>query len=76
MAILNICIFLGFAIYIKFIFELFLDGFNILILKKKTLFQRQIEINENKGRGGKIEFTDENDNDESKDNSLRELKTK
>ena len=67
---------MGFAIYIKFIFELFLDGFNILILKKKTLFQRQIEINENKGRGGKIEFTDENDNDESKDNSLRELKTK
>ena len=73
---LNIFIFLGFLLNIKFILAIFLDGFNILLLKKKTLFQKQIEINESKEKRQKIEFTDENDNDENVNNSMRELNIK
>ena len=73
---LNIFIFLGFLMNIKCIFALFLDGFNILLLKKKTLFQKQIEINDGKEMGAKIEFTDENDNDENMNSSQRELNIK
>lgn len=70
---MNLIIFLIFLIYIKFIIILFLDSFNILILRNKTFFQRQIEINENKhnNNGRKIEFKD--GNDERHNNSLSQL---
>lgn len=72
---INVIAFVGFIIIIKFSFALFLDGFNILILKKKTLFQRQIERDEKNLKGEIIEFTD--DNDEINNNSsLGQLNTK
>ena len=73
--ITNIIIFLGFLLFSKFIFNLFCDGFNILILKKKTLFQRQIDLEEKekKDKDTKIEFSDEND--DSMNNTLKELNT-
>ena len=76
--ILNLILFLYIILYIKFTFALFLDGFNILFMKEKTLFQKQIEINEKKQKSGKIEFTQEHDEiiNESLDhlNSRDELK--
>ena len=73
--IVNIIIFLGFLFCSKFIFTLFCDGFNILILKKKTIFQRQIDLDEKEkiDKDRKIEFSDEND--ESMNNTLKELNT-
>ena len=67
--IINLAIFIGKIFCFKFIYSLFFDGFKILILKKKTLFQEQIELNE--GKGGQIEFVDEKN--ESIDNSLNQL---
>ena len=69
--ILTIVIFFGVILNIRFVLTLLLDGYNILILKQKTLFQRQIEINERKYKGKKIEFIDEND--ESMNNSINSL---
>ena len=67
--IINLAIFIGKIFCFKFIYSLFFDGFKILILKEKTLFQEQIELNE--GKGGQIEFVDEKN--ESIDNSLNQL---
>ena len=68
--VLNVLIFVGIFTSIKFIFSLFYDAFNILTKRRKTLFQRQIEINENNPKNGTIEFVDEND---SINNSLNKL---
>jgi hypothetical protein len=70
---MNLVIFMIFMIFIKFIIILFLDSFNILIMRSKTFFQRQIEINEN-NKGKKIEFND--DNEENMNNSLNHLNSK
>lgn len=56
---------------IKFTLLLFLEAFKILSMKKKTFFQRQIEINEKNQKKGKIEFIEKND---SINNSKNELK--
>ena len=74
--ICNIIIFLGFLLCGKFSINMFCDGFNVLFLKKKTLFQKQIEIDlkEKKVQDRKIEFTD--DKDESINNSLSQLNSK
>jgi hypothetical protein len=55
---------------------MFCDGFNVLFLKKKTLFQKQIEMDlkEKKVQDRKIEFT--NEKDESINNSLSQLNSK
>jgi hypothetical protein len=68
--------FLGFLLCGKSIFILFLDGFNILFLKKKTLFQKQIDLDEKERRekDRKIEFTD--DTNESINNSFYQLNSK
>ena len=55
----------------KFIYNLFIDGFNILILKHKTLFQEQIELDESKNKGSQIEFVD--DKNESINSSLNQF---
>ena len=68
--VLNVIIFVGIFTSMKFIFSLFCDAFNILTKRRKTLFQRQIEINESKPKNGTIEFVDEND---SINNSLNKL---
>ena len=68
--VLNVLIFVGIFTSMKFIFSLFYDAFNILTKRRKTLFQRQIEINENNPKNGVIEFVDEND---SINNSLNKL---
>ena len=68
---MNLIIFLIFLLFIKFIVVLFLDGFNILIMKNKTFAQRQIEINEKNKVGKKIEFT--YDKNESINDSLNQL---
>jgi hypothetical protein len=72
----NLIMFLGFLLCGKSIFILFLDGFNILFLKKKTLFQKQIDIYEEERRekDRKIEFAD--DTNESINNSLYQLNSK
>lgn len=58
---LSFVLFVGTFICIKFIFLLFSESLNVLIKKKKTFFQRQIEINERREKNGAIEFDDEND---------------
>ena len=75
--IINVVIFLGVLLNIQFVFYLFLDGFNILIMNKKTFFQKQIEINETQDKNKKIEFVDENDeNINNSINSLNQLNIK
>ena len=59
--VFSITIFLSIFGCIKFTFLLFVEGFKILFIKKKTFLQRQVEINEKKDKSGKIEFVDEND---------------
>ena len=68
--VLNVLIFVGIFTSMKFILYLFYDAFNILTKRRKTLFQRQIEINESNPKNGIIEFADEND---SINNSLYKL---
>lgn len=68
--VLNVLIFVGIFTSMKFILSLFYDAFNILTKRRKTLFQRQIEINESNPKNGTIEFVDEND---SINNSLYKL---
>ena len=53
--VLNVLIFVGMFTSMKFILSLFYDAFNILTKRKKTLFQRQIEINENNPKNGTID---------------------
>ena len=74
--VVNLIMFLGFLFCLKSIFILFLDGFNILFLKKKTLFQKQIEMDEDERRGKdrKIEFADETN--ESMNSSSYQLNSK
>lgn len=74
--ITNLIMFLGFLLCGKSIFILFLDGFNIFFLKKKTLFQKQIDLDEKERRekDRKIEFTD--DTNESINNSFYQLNSK
>lgn len=74
--ITNLIMFLGFLLCGKSIFTLFLDGFKILFLKKKTLFQKQIDMNEDERRekDRKIEFAD--DTNESINNSVYQLNSK
>ena len=57
--IFSIILFIGVLICIKFTLVLFFDGFTILALKKKSIVQRQIELNEKNENGGKIEFEDD-----------------
>lgn len=66
----NIVIFVGIFTCAKFTFILFYDAFNVLIKKRKTFAQRQIEINEKNPKNGKIEFVEEND---SINNSMYKL---
>jgi hypothetical protein len=74
---LSLFIFIGMIVQFKYILVSFYQAFNILVLGQKTIFQKQIEINE-KGTNDKIEFTDENDNMNSSAyrlNSLNSFKT-
>ena len=71
--IINLIIFFSTILCIKFIFVLFSDGFKILFMKEKTIFQKQIEINEKNKKNGK-KFDEEheslyhlNSKDEPKD---------
>lgn len=70
--IINLGILLLCLLYIKFNYILFADGFDILILKHKTFFQKQIELNDNELKDKKIEFVD--DKDEGFNDSSRGLK--
>lgn len=61
----------------KFILDLFLEGFNILIMKEKTLFQKQLEINnknQEKDTYRKIEFADEESTEVNGANSIDIIK--
>ena len=73
--IFNLILFFSISLCIKFVFVLFFDGFNILFMKEKTFFQKQIEINEKKQKSGKIEFAEGHDESINKTlNSIDELK--
>ena len=52
---------IGVIFCFKFIYYLFFEGFDILIMKEKTIFQKQLELNkiEKNKRRRKIEFVDE-----------------
>ena len=55
----------------------FLEGFNILIMKEKTLFQKQLEINnknQEKDTNRKIEFADEESTEVNGANSIDIIK--
>jgi hypothetical protein len=68
----NLLIFLGFILNIKFILYVFWYSFKILILKKKTLFQKQMDLDrEEKLKNTKIEFVD--DVEESINDSLNKF---
>ena len=69
--IFSVIIFVGILACIKFILLLFYDAINVLTMRKKTIIQRQIEINERKEKSGKIEFVE----DESVNNSMNKLNT-
>ena len=58
----SIVIFVGIFASFKFTIYLFSEAYNILTKRKKTIIQRQIEINEKNEKIGKIEFVDENNN--------------
>ena len=47
----NVAIIIFIVFCIKYTHKLFLDGFNILILKEKAIFQKQIDLNEKKSKG-------------------------
>jgi hypothetical protein len=68
----SLVLFIGILICIKFTFLLFFDGFNVLAMKKKTIIQRQIELNESKEKSGAIEFVEE----DSINNSTYKLDSK
>lgn len=70
MLIFSIIIFAGNLIYSKFILLLFCDSFKIFIKKKKTFFQREIEIKEKMEKSGAIEFVEENDNINKSDSQI------
>ena len=57
--IYNVIIFIGIIFLIKYTLVSFYEAFNVLILKQKTTVQKQIEMNE---KGDKIEFADEDNN--------------
>lgn len=67
---------IGILFCFKFICYLFLEGFDILIMKEKTLFQRQLEINkiENNKNNGKIEYVDEESLEYNQINSKDNIK--
>lgn len=67
--IFSIILFIGVLICIKFTLVLFFDSFNILAMKKKSIVQRQIELNEKNEKSGKIEFVE----DDSINNSTYKL---
>ena len=58
---LNICIFFGILMLIKYTINSFWEAFKVLILKQKTTVQKQYEINE-RAQASKIEFEDEDNN--------------
>ena len=70
--IFSIIIFVGILACIKFTFFILYEGFNIFAMKRKTIFQRQIELNEKKEKSSKIEFVE----DDSINNSMNKLNTR
>ena len=75
--VFSIILFICVLICIKFTFLIFYDSFNILAMKKKTIVQKQIELNEKNEKSGKIEFVEEDsiNNSEYKLDSNDNLKT-
>ena len=62
----NIIIFIGILFLVKYTLVSFYEAFNILVLKQKTMVQKQMEINERRMPSDKIEFDDDNNiNNES-----------
>lgn len=70
MLVFSIIIFVGIFACIKFTFLLLLEAIKILSKKKKTFFQRQIDINEKSEKSGKIEFADDRDSINNSKNNL------
>ena len=47
---------------IKYTLVSFYDAFNVLVLKQKTMVQKQMEINERRMPSDKIEFAEDDNN--------------
>lgn len=75
---LNIFIFIGIFLLIKFTLVSFWQAFNVLVLKQKTTVQKQFEINQKSlMHADKIEFAEDDDNNinnESKNKIISEIK--
>ena len=69
----NIVNILGILFCSKFILDLFLEGYNILIMKKKTIIHKQLEIYSNE-KNRKIEFVDDESFDVNEANSKDVIK--
>lgn len=69
----NIVNILGILFCSKFILDLFLEGYNILIMKKKTIIHKQLEIYSNE-KNRKIEFVDDDSYDINEANSKDVIK--
>lgn len=70
----NIILFSGFVFCFKFIWNLFLEGFNTLMKREKTLFQKQLELNliEKNDKNRKIEFVEEESLDSNGGNTSKD----
>ena len=58
----NLIIFVGILFLIKYTLVSFYDAFNVLVLKQKTMVQKQMEINERRMPSDKIEFAEDDNN--------------
>ena len=74
--IFNCVIIICQLICVKFIWNLFLEGFRILMKKEKTLFERQLELNlvEKNERNMNKEFVEEERLDSNRENSRDNMK--
>ena len=58
----NLIICVGILFLIKYTLVSFYDAFNVLVLKQKTMVQKQMEINERRMPSDKIEFAEDDNN--------------
>ena len=58
----NLIIFVGILFLVKYTLVSFYDAFNVLVLKQKTMVQKQMEINERRMPSDKIEFAEDDNN--------------
>ena len=73
--IFNCIVILAIGLCLKFIWNFFLEAFNTLTKKEKTLFQKQLDLNLiEKNEGRKLEFEEDEKLDTNEENSKDNMK--